>query len=101
MQTAIIKVIFYKCLRQEQKGCEPGSSSRDTRLEGMWHLQGTGAQPLLLFTKLSCGGVSLGSLRGKARSGESHEAAALHSKSCSIPTVHIAFRARPQSYPGD
>lgn len=49
----------------------------------------------------NAGGVSLGSLRGKARSGESHEAAALHSKSCSIPTVHIAFRARPQSYPGD
>lgn len=41
--------------------------------------------------KQSHGGVFLGSPRGKEGSGESHETAALNSKSCSVSTVHIAF----------
>ena len=47
LQTVIIKVVFYKCLRQRADRLW-ALSSRGTQLEGKWHLHGMWAQ--LLFT---------------------------------------------------
>ena len=70
METAIIKVVFYKCLIHRADRSGPGLSFGGMFLEG----NGTCRECELNHShslSTSCGAVFLGSLRAKERSGES------------------------------
>lgn len=76
LQTVIIKVVFYKCLRQRADRSELSAPEAHT-----WRGNGTRTERELNCCSLhkhSRAAVFLGSLRGKEGSGDSHGAAALN-----------------------
>ena len=79
LQTVIIKVLFYKCLRQGRQALSQDSASEAHAWRGNGTRRGHELNHCCSFNKHSRAGVFLGSLRGKEGSGESHAAATLNS----------------------